>query len=64
MKLTNSQAKQISELINSLTVWNSAIQRNTNTEEVIEMMGWHDEVADKLEALGIDVVRYKHPETA
>jgi hypothetical protein len=65
MKISKQNAKEISELINTLTVWNSAIERNKNPDEVIQMMGWHEEVADQLmNDFGIDVVRYKLPELA
>lgn len=59
--LTKTQAKTISELINSLTVWNTSVQRSDDNDQVLRAMKWHDEVADELATLGIDVVRFNHP---
>jgi hypothetical protein len=57
--LTKQQAKTISSLFNSITVWNIAIDRtDSNHEDVIKFMRWHDEVADELAELGISVSRY------
>ena len=64
MKAINKQqAKTISELINSLTIWMLAVERNnSNHEQTVQYMIWHDQYADKLEEHGISVVRYNHPE--
>jgi hypothetical protein len=60
--LTKQQAKTISSLFNSITVWNIAIDRtDSNHEDVIKFMRWHDEVAEELAELGISVSRYNCP---
>lgn len=65
MKLSKAQAEQISSLINSLTLWAMAVERNSNTpEQTIQYMTWHDQFADKLEELGISVAKYNHKQTA
>ena len=62
MAITKKDAKAIGELINSLTVWNTAVQRNDDHNEVLKFMKWHDEVANELmERFGIDAVRFNHP---
>lgn len=59
-KLNKDQAKKISQLINSLTVWAMATQRAENNEQKLQQyMTWHDEVADKLAEFGINVATYK-----
>ena len=62
MKAINKQqAETISQLINSLTVWMMAVERNSNTDaQTIQYMTWHDQYADKLEEFGISVARYNH----
>ena len=62
--LSKAQAEHISSLINSLTIWAMAVERNTNSDDqTIQYMTWHDQYADKLAELGISVARYNHPET-
>lgn len=60
--LNKQQAETISQLINSLTIWMMAVERNNNTDEqAIQYMTWHDQYADKLAEFGISVARYNHP---
>lgn len=60
--LTKKQAETIGALINSLTIWAMAVERNDNTDaQTIQYMEWHDQYADKLEELGISVAKYKFP---
>lgn len=63
MKAINKQqAETISQLINSLTIWMLAVERNDNSDaQTIQYMTWHDQYADKLAEHGISVVRYNHP---
>ena len=62
MALNKKQAETISQLINSLTVWMLAVERNNNTDaQTIQYMTWHDQYADKLAEFGISVARYNHP---
>lgn len=62
-KLHKSQADRISQLINSLTIWALAVERNDNSnEQTIQYMSWHDEAADKLAEFGINVAQYKFKE--
>jgi len=62
-KLNKSTAERISQLINSLTLWALAVERNDNSDEQsIQYMRWHDEAADKLAEFGIDVAQYKFKE--
>lgn len=59
-KLNKPTAERISQLINSLTIWALAVERNDNsTEQTKQYMAWHDEAADKLSEFGIDVAQYK-----
>lgn len=62
--LSKPQAEQISGLINSLTIWMLAVEREDNTsEQTIQYMKWHDEIARKLEVFGLSVAKYNHTET-
>lgn len=62
--LPKNQAQKISDLINGLTIWALAVERNTNSsEQTIQYMKWHDEHADKLGEFGISVAKYNHPAT-
>lgn len=59
-KLHKPTAEKISQLINSLTIWALAVERNDNSiEQTKQYMEWHDEVAEKLSEFGIDVATFK-----
>jgi hypothetical protein len=62
-RLNKQEAEKISQLINSLTIWMLAVEREDNTtEQTIQYMTWHDQFADKLAEFGISVARYNHAE--
>jgi len=63
-KLNTKQAEKISQLINSLTIWALAVERNDNNDDqTIQYMKWHDQHVDALEEFGISVARYNFKET-
>jgi hypothetical protein len=64
-KLNATQAQAISELIRGLTIWLQAVEKPDNTtDQTIQYMTWHDQYADKLIGLGINIAKYNHKETA
>ena len=64
-KLNATQAQAISELIRGLTIWLQAVEKPDNTtDQTIQYMTWHDQYADKLIDLGINIAKYNHKETA
>lgn len=62
-RLNKQEAEKVSQLINSLTIWMLATERENNSDEkTIQYMTWHDQFADRLAEFGISVARYNHAE--
>jgi hypothetical protein len=62
MAISKKQANHIAELINSCTVWSTAVKDELRNEEfdnkkVRQFMGWHDRDAAELNAiLGVKAI--------
>lgn len=64
MALTKKQAKEISELVNSVSlycglVYEKSAKENCDHAQVQQYMRWHDEACDDLINMGIMVNKFR-----